>query len=384
MPAPADVTAETGSGAVRSPAPGFFATWQVLAWIAWRRIVLSLLIVAAGGCLYLGITEPIIKLTQLYVFSDEHSLLTAVQALYADGEVFLATVVLIFSILMPTLKLSYLLVLACLPTRHLGDRHRTLQRLEWLGKWSMHDVLILALTIVYLRAEGVSQAASMPGARYFAASVILIMIAYGWVKRAAREALPQPGARTMALRSAERPSLSSPRRLLIGLLTVASAVTLGLGVLLPAIRLTKLYLWTDTHSIISAIWALFSEGEYFLAGIIFLFSVCVPALKLFYLLVVATLSSRQPMAHDRLLDRLEGLGKWSMMDVLVLALVIFYVNASAIADASALPGVYCFAASVFRPAPRVPISSPNSWTVSLSRCRTNSTGSPRRSRKRTS
>lgn len=347
MPAPADVTAETGSGAVRSPAPGFFATWQVLAWIAWRRIVLSLLIVAAGGCLYLGITEPIIKLTQLYVFSDEHSLLTAVQALYADGEVFLATVVLIFSILMPTLKLSYLLVLACLPTRHLGDRHRTLQRLEWLGKWSMHDVLILALTIVYLRAEGVSQAASMPGARYFAASVILIMIAYGWVKRAAREALPQPGARTMALRSAERPSLSSPRRLLIGLLTVASAVTLGLGVLLPAIRLTKLYLWTDTHSIISAIWALFSEGEYFLAGIIFLFSVCVPALKLFYLLVVATLSSRQPMAHDRLLDRLEGLGKWSMMDVLVLALVIFYVNASAIADASALPGVYCFAASVF-------------------------------------
>lgn len=351
MPAPADGhAAEIGVGQAgigRPVSPGFHATWQALAWIAWRRIVLTLLIIAAGVCLYLGITEPIIKLTQLYVFSDEHSLVTAVQALYTDGEVFLATVVLIFSIVMPTLKLGYLLVLACLPTRHLGDRHRTLQRLEWLGKWSMHDVLILSLTIVYLRAEGVSQAASMPGARYFAASVILIMIAYGWVKKAAREALPKPGERTMALRALRLPNLSGPRRFVIVLLTVAGAVTLGLGVLLPAIRLTKLYLWTDTHSIVSAIWALFSEGEYFLAGIIFLFSVLVPALKLFYLLVVATVTSERPDARDQLLARLEGLGKWSMMDVLVLALVIFYVNASAIADASALPGVYCFAASVF-------------------------------------
>lgn len=351
MPAPADGALPADAGLMPTCPPqstrkGVGTGWRLLAWIAWRRIVLTLLIVAAGVCLYLGITQPIIKLTQLYVFSDEHSLLTAVQALYADGELFLAAVVLVFSILMPTLKLGYLLVLACLPNRHLGDRHRTLQRLEWLGKWSMHDVLILSLTIVYLRAEGVSQAASMPGARYFAASVILIMIAYGWVRKAAREALPPPGERTMALLARPRQGLSAARRLLIGLLTVAGAVTLGLGILLPAIRLTKLYLWTDTHSILSAIWALFTDGEYFLATIIFLFSVLVPVLKLAYLLVVAILSVPQATASDRLLDRLEGLGKWSMMDVLVLALVIFYVNASAIADASALPGVYCFAASV--------------------------------------
>jgi len=36
-----------------------------------------------------------------------------------------------------------------------------------------------------------------------------------------------------------------------------------------------------------------------------------------------------------------------MMDVLVLALMVFYVNASSLADATALPGIYCYAASVF-------------------------------------
>ena len=60
-----------------------------------RRFVLNLMIVAAAICLYHGVTEPIIKLTQLFVFSDTHSLASAVLALYYDGEWFLATIVLI-------------------------------------------------------------------------------------------------------------------------------------------------------------------------------------------------------------------------------------------------------------------------------------------------
>ncbi len=321
---------------------------RLLHWIAWGRIGLMLLVGAAATCLYLGLTEPIIKLTQLYMFSDEHSLVSAVQALYLDGEYALAAVIMVFSILMPSFKLLYLFALAAWPMARLSDRQQTLARIEWLGKWSMHDVLILALTIVYLRAEGVSQAASLPGVRWFALSVILIMLAYGWARRQARTDRPPVNpVGEVTLRTLAVAPMSGLRRFCVGLLTLAATCSLVLGVSLPAIQLTKLYWWTDQHSILSAITALFRDGEYFLAGLIFLFSICVPITKLLYLLVVATLTPQRPMARERMLDRLEGLGKWSMMDVLVLALVIFYVNASFVADATALPGVYWFAGSVF-------------------------------------
>ena len=314
-----------------------------------RRFVLNLMIVAAAICLYHGVTEPIIKLTQLFVFSDTHSLATAVLALYYDGEWFLASIVLTFSMLMPTAKLLYLLALGSLSPEHLRQRHGWLKRLEWFGKWSMHDVLILSLSIVYLRAEGISQAVSMPGVRWFAAAVILIMLAYGWLKREARDG----GDAAVRARMALPPRLelarqaSEPVRFFLGLLTLAAAGTLVLGVTLPAIQLTKLYLWTDRHSILSAIEALYIDQEYFLAGFIGLFSIVIPGCKLLYLLVVLTFAAPRPADRERALERLESFGKWSMMDVLVLALMVFYINASSLADASALPGIYCYAASVF-------------------------------------
>lgn len=317
--------------------------------IDYSRFVLNLLIVAAGICLYHGITEPIIKLTQMFVFSDTHSLASAVLALYYDGEYFLATIVLFFSMLMPIGKLIYLLALGSLPVEQLRQRHGWLRRLEWFGKWSMHDVLILSLTIVYLRAEGVSQAVSMPGVRWFAAAVILIMLAYGWLKREARGQRPRkPWLKREPIADADaRPHLGNVTRFFLAMFTTAAVVTLMLGVTLPAIQLTKLYWWTDRHSILSAIYALYLEEEYFLAGLIFLFSVVVPTCKLLYLLVVSAFASPRPTRREHALERLESLGKWSMMDVLVLALIVFYVNASSLAEASALPGVYFFAASVF-------------------------------------
>ena len=314
-----------------------------------RRFVLNLMIVAAAICLYHGVTEPIIKLTQLFVFSDTHSLATAVLALYYDGEWFLASIVLTFSMLMPTAKLLYLLALGSLSPEHLRQRHGWLKRLEWFGKWSMHDVLILSLSIVYLRAEGISQAVSMPGVRWFAAAVILIMLAYGWLKREARDGGDAAVRARMALPPRLEPArqASEPVRFFLGLLTLAAAATLVLGVTLPAIQLTKLYLWTDRHSILSAIEALYIDQEYFLAGLIGLFSIVIPGCKLLYLLVVLTFAAPRPADRERALERLESFGKWSMMDVLVLALMVFYINASSLADASALPGIYCYAASVF-------------------------------------
>ena len=88
-------------------------------------------------------------------------------------------------------------------------------------------------------------------------------------------------------------------------------------------------------------------GETFLAAIIFVFSIVFPALKLIYIAMAGPLLSVAPARRGRWFRRICWLGKWSMLDVLVLALLVFYAKAAQFADASTLPGVYFFTASVF-------------------------------------
>ena len=147
-----------------------------------RKFLLSLIIMAAAVCLVLGVTLPIVKLDQLYIFSDEHSLVSIVQALYQDNEIFLSAIIVIFSIFIPTLKLVYLLAAATISENDDAGREQILKRMEWLGKWSMLDVLVLALIIFYAKSSGIADATSMPGLYLFTASVVLTMLAYGWVK----------------------------------------------------------------------------------------------------------------------------------------------------------------------------------------------------------
>ena len=147
-----------------------------------RKFLLSLTIMAATVCLVLGVTMPIIKLDQLYIFTDQHSLVSIVSALYQDDELFLSGIIVIFSVFIPVLKLVYLLAAATIPEDDELGRATILKRMEWLGKWSMLDVLILALMIFYAKSSGIADAASQPGIYLFSASVVLTMLAYGWVK----------------------------------------------------------------------------------------------------------------------------------------------------------------------------------------------------------
>lgn len=154
------------------------------------------------------------------------------------------------------------------------------------------------------------------------------------------------------------------RSFLLGLIIILAGISLFLGIILPVLKLTKLYVWSDVHSIASVILALFQSGEFFLAAILAIFSILFPALKLLYLLALYATSppatsptpklSESELEKQRIasvkrrksIKRLAWLGKWSMLDVMVLSLMIFYVKSTDIADASSLPGIYFFTASV--------------------------------------
>ena len=147
-------------------------------------VVGAMTIFAAAVLLYLGVTEPVLKLTKLYFMTDEHSLWSVVQALFHKDELFLGTIIFVFSIVFPALKLFYLLVVAISPS--LPDRRHLMGWMSRFGKWSMLDVLVLALVIFYAKSNELADAATLPGLYYFTGSVVLTMVAYGWVKRSPR------------------------------------------------------------------------------------------------------------------------------------------------------------------------------------------------------
>lgn len=149
----------------------------------YRRFILSLLILAAAVCLGLGLTLPVLKLTKLYVWTDEHSMISIIWALYQDDELLLAVIVGVFSVVFPVLKLVYLLAAAFVGPEDGTEQRRWLADIEWLGKWSMLDVLALALTIFYVKSSNFADAVTLPGVYFFTAAVVLTMIAHGWVKQ---------------------------------------------------------------------------------------------------------------------------------------------------------------------------------------------------------
>lgn len=310
-----------------------------------RRFLLSLAILAASVCLALGVSLPIIKLTKYVFWSTEHSLLSTVEVLIRDGQHFLGFTVLLFSIVFPVLKLLYLLLVSTLPASEIQRMSRRLRALEWLGKWSMHDVLVLALTIFFIKSQGVYDAASLTGVYFFTGAVVLMILSYAWLRGQSRTDTIGEAA-SQALEPPPPPTrLSAARNFILSFIIILATVFFALGVILPVIRFTTVYVWTNEHSIATIIYALYKNEEFFLCGVLFTFSILFPFLKLFYLLTLVTSPDLSPEFRARSISTMEWLGRYSMTDVMVLALMIFYVNSSGYTEASVLPGVYFFAAS---------------------------------------
>ncbi|MDX5595383.1 paraquat-inducible protein A [Pseudovibrio sp. SPO723] len=136
----------------------------------------------------------------------------------------------------------------------------------------------------------------------------------------------------------------------LGLLLPVMSFSFALGLTLPLLRMERLYFLQDTPSLLEVITGLFAEGDQALALVIFLFSVLLPGLKI-VVLHLACLQRRAGWA----LKALSTLGKWSMMDVMLVALVIFATKTSGLATASGLPGLWFYGAAALLSAVSAPL-----------------------------
>ena len=127
---------------------------------------------------------------------------------------------------------------------------------------------------------------------------------------------------------------------------ILAAVLLVLGLVVPILSVDRFFLFSSPFSIVDSLVALFNTEEYFLFAVIFCFTVLFPATKLGWAALLWARIDVDSRAFDRTVEILDTLGKWSMLDVMLLAVAVASIKFSLVGDAHANPGLYLFCAAI--------------------------------------
>jgi len=118
------------------------------------------------------------------------------------------------------------------------------------------------------------------------------------------------------------------------------------GAVLPMFTFSQFYIFNDTFSLASGIFYLLAEGEPLLFIIVFSFSILMPVWKMVLLYGLLHAQDGDNARRRRQLHILSFLGKWSMLDVFVVAILVVTVKLGAIANITVHFGIYLFTLAV--------------------------------------
>ncbi len=130
-------------------------------------------------------------------------------------------------------------------------------------------------------------------------------------------------------------------------LTIAALVLYLPANLLPVLRLESFY-GDQQNTIIGGVIQFWQEADYPVAIIIFVASVMIPVLKILSIvsLCLATRTGWNPRGMTRLYRVTEFVGRWSMVDVFVVAILVAVVQLGSTISIHPGPGALSFAAVV--------------------------------------
>jgi paraquat-inducible protein A len=134
-------------------------------------------------------------------------------------------------------------------------------------------------------------------------------------------------------------------RWLRGLLALSTCLLLA-GLYLPMLTLTKFLFIANSFSVISGIVELLKRGHWFLFILVGLFSVVLPLVKILLLFLLLQLREVNSKRYIKALKMMHDYGRWGMLDVMVVAVMIVTVKLDVIVEIELHTGLYLFAAAI--------------------------------------
>lgn len=130
-------------------------------------------------------------------------------------------------------------------------------------------------------------------------------------------------------------------RIMLPVLFVLAPFLFAFGITLPLMTFEKLFFFEENPSLTGIIWSLHDSSDHALAVLVALFSIVFPFVKM---VAIAAEALTEPGAAPGWFARLVPfLTKWSMMDVMLVAIVIAAAKTSGLANAFTEAGLWCYA-----------------------------------------
>jgi len=119
---------------------------------------------------------PVIEITNMGR-TQAATIVSGAVELAASGAYAVAIVVLVCSVIVPIVKIGAMFIL-CAGDAILHRRHRaiTYRALEWIGRWGMVDVLLVAILVAAVKLGDWASVHPGPGTTAFAAVVVLSLL----------------------------------------------------------------------------------------------------------------------------------------------------------------------------------------------------------------
>jgi paraquat-inducible protein A len=299
---------------------------------------------------------------------------TGVTILWGGGFEVLAILVATFTIIIPFVYLTLLVIV--LASIRFGGPPRLGRLFRWtehLRPWMMVEVYLVGSCIAYSRLQKIAFVnVDLGGWCFMAAAFALLLFAAKLDERRVWDALAPrrplgAGTATISCIACELPvpqaraGTRCPRceavlhdRKPHSLHRTVALVIAGFVLLIPANLLPILTIEQlgrlDPNTILGGIRELIRAGLWPLAVLVFVASIVVPLMKLFgltwMLLLTHQRSDRYLLARTRLYRVVDLIGRWSNIDVFMLSILVALVQFGALSEVRAEYGALAFAAVV--------------------------------------
>jgi paraquat-inducible protein A len=120
----------------------------------------------------------------------------------------------------------------------------------------------------------------------------------------------------------------------------------AIGIFLPMMTVSQFVVINHSFSVLSGVLELLQSGEIILFVLVAGFSVVLPVLKIWVLFVLLFANMSENPKIKKYLHLMHEYGRWAMLDVLVVAVLIVTVKLGAIASVTVHVGLFVFGASV--------------------------------------
>jgi paraquat-inducible protein A len=310
----------------------------------WSCGLVVLLIIASLYFNILALSTKFLTIHHVAISNEIYSLFGAVALMWSYDMYIVAVLIVGFSIIFPFVKLIALFIV-CFVVKCAKKRCKTITVIEALAKWSMLDVFVVCILLVLTNDQIFVSSEPEIGVYYFLLAIFISILCAMLVDNLCETTYPAAAQNLSVKLKFVVKHFTSSERIIIITLLILSILFFAFAISFNYIRVSDFFLISNSFSILQTCIALDKVSPilaWFVGFVLILF----PIMIFNYTFTFWT-TSYHPKFHFAIVQLLKFLGKFMMLDVFFLALILVLLEGHIIISTESMPGLYMLELFVF-------------------------------------